>query len=76
MSKLPKLKVILAVGRQIEEIRDFEQGKYLPFAHHIFIFAEGQKIDSYEELLQLASQKQYKDKEYLEVWVTTGIAGG
>jgi len=76
MSKLPKLKVKLNVGRLNEEIRDFEQAKYLPFCDHLIILAEGQVINSYEELVQLAAQDCYKDKESLEVLVMTAVGGG
>jgi len=74
MSKLPKLKVKLR-GLS-DDIRDFEQGKYLLFCDHVLILVEGQVINSYEELVQLAAQDGYKDKEFLEVLVTTAVAGG
>ncbi len=67
MSNLPKLKVIQPFWDTPEEIRDFEQGKYLPYCAHILIVVEGQVISSYEELLKLAAEEQSKDKEFLEV---------
>jgi len=76
MSKLPKLKVKLLIGRMSEDVRDFEQAKYLPFCQHVQIFVEGQLINSYEELVQLAAQDSYKAKESLEVVVTSAIGGG
>lgn len=76
MSKLPKLRVKLLVGHSNEEVRDLEQGKYLPFCSHVLISVEGRVIDSYEELLQLAAQDSYKDKESLEVVVMPAIGGG
>ncbi len=76
MPDLPKLKVKLLVGRVSEEIRDFEQAKYLPFCYHVLIFVEGQVVNSYEELVHLAAQDCYKDKEFLEVVVTQLADGG
>jgi hypothetical protein len=74
MSKLPKLKVKFLGLR--EEMRDFEQGKYLLFSDSVLILVEGQVVRSYEELVQLAAQDRYKDKESLEVLITTAAAGG
>ena len=77
MSKLPKLKVKLHVGRLSEELREFEQGQYLPFSDdHVLIFVEDHFINSYDELVRLASQDSYKDKEFLEVLLTPAIGGG
>lgn len=76
MTKLPKLKV-KGLGWDIsEEIRDFEQAKYLPFGHNVIIVVEGQVIESYEDLIQLAAQDRYKDKEFLEVMFLPIIVGG
>ncbi len=76
MSRLPKLKVKMHIGHSSEEISDFEQGRYLPFSDHVLILVEGQVINSYEELVQLVAQDCYKDKESLEVVVTSAIGGG
>ena len=76
MSKLPKLKVKRTFGYPLEETRDFEQAKYFPFCQHIIIMVENQVINSYEELIQLASQDSYQDKEFLEVTILPLIGGG
>ena len=77
MSKLPKLRVLNPFWDVAEEIRDFEQGKYLPFnARHIWIVVEDQVIDSYEELVRLAAEDRHKDKEFLEVRFLDIIVGG
>ncbi len=76
MSKLPKLKVRGFSWDASEEIRDFEQGKYLPFCEHICIVVEGEVILSYEQLVQLAAQDEYKDKEFLEVELLPLTGGG
>lgn len=76
MTKLPKLKV-KGLGWDVsEEIRDFEQAKYLPFGHNLIIVVEGQVIESYEDLVQLAAQDRYKNKEFLEVMFLPIIVGG
>ena len=81
MPKLPKLKVKWwSIGYAEEEtICDFEQAKEVVFGHglDIIVSVEGQMIASYEELVQLVAQEQYKDKEALEViLVATAIPGG
>ena len=76
MTKLPKLEV-KGLGWDVsEQIRDFEQAKCLPFGHNIIIVVEGQVIGSYEELVQLATQHRYKDKEFLQVTFLPIIVGG
>jgi hypothetical protein len=37
---------------------------------------EGEVIRTYEELVQMASQDRFKDREFLEVQMETVIAGG
>ncbi len=85
MSKLPKLKVKRTFGYTpgagpaypIEETCDFEQAKSFPYGHAgTFIMAENQVINSYEELVQLASQDSYRDKEFLEVVVGPLVSAG
>lgn len=78
MSKLPKLKLKKPYGYPFEEIRDFEQAKDVLFSQggEDVVVAEGQVIKSYEELVQLATQDSYKDKEFLEVWLLAVEIGG
>ena len=77
MSSLPKLRVVNPYWDVSEEVRDFEQGKYLPFSAASFaVVVEGQVISSYEELLKLAAEEPYKDKDLLEVKLTEIISGG
>lgn len=76
MPKLPKLRVKTFPGGSSEETHDFEQAKDLPFLD-VLIFVEGQRINSYEELIQLAAQDSYRDKESLEVMVlSAGLVDG
>jgi hypothetical protein len=76
MPKLPKLKIIQPYWDVPEEIRDFEDGQYLPFSEHICILVEGQVVSSYGELVQLATEARYKDKEFLELRLLEIIDGG
>ena len=73
--KLPRLNVKTFPGSS-EEIRDFEQAVDLPFLD-VLILVEGRRIGSYEELVQLASQEAYRDRESLEVMVlSAGLFDG
>ncbi len=70
MPRLPKLKLKKTPLFPHEEIRDLEEAKdFLPFVYGVLIVVEGHEIKSYEELVQLASQDGYRDKEFLEVEV-------
>ncbi len=71
MSKLPKLKV-RKTWNPVEETHDLEQARHLLFGRgaDMLVIVEGQRVDSYEELVQLATQNPYKDKESLEVVMT------
>ena len=76
MPKLPKLRVKTFPGGSSEEVYDFEKAKDLPFLD-VFIFAEGQRINSYEELLKLATQDNYRNRDSLEVMVlSAGLVDG
>lgn len=80
MSNLPKLKVrpMFKAGNENEvDICDIEQVKSrFDFAYETVILVEGQVINSYEELIELARQDKYKDREFLEVTLLPFIAGG
>ncbi len=68
MSKLPKLKIKLLFGDTGEDIYELEQAKYrFTYGQEGMVVVEGQVVNSYEELVQLASRDDYKDKEFLEV---------
>jgi len=68
MPKLPKLKVKTIPGFPDWEVHDFEQAKDFPFTNDS-IFVEGYKVNSYEELVQLAARESYRDHEFLEVMI-------
>ena len=71
MSKLPKLK-LKRTWNPVEETHDLEQSRHLLFNRgaDMLVIVEGQMVFSYDELLQLAAQDNYKDKESLEVIMT------
>jgi len=73
-----KLKVRTLIGYERTELYGLEEGKYrIPFDDDETIcLLEGQVINSYEELLQLANQELYKEKETLEITLFPVIAGG
>ena len=81
MSQLPRLKVKWwSLGCTEEETTcDLEQSKDIIFGSNspvTLVFAEGEMIDSYEELAQLAAQDQHKDKEMLNVTLLVAEIGG
>ena len=77
MTKLPKLKIKGLGWDASEEIRDFDQGKYLPFDYdYVIIVVEEQVVRSHEDLVQLVALDRYKNKEYLEIKFLPIIVGG
>lgn len=79
MSELPKLKVKWFLESFSEATIDFEKAKYsLPFGppYTLSVMLDGQRINSYEEFVQLAAQDCYKEREFLEVVVLTPRGGG
>ena len=77
MSKLPKLKIKLFLGDTGEDICELEQAKYrFTYGQEGMVVVEGQVVNSYEELVQLASRDDYKDKEFLEVELLPALIGG
>ena len=80
MSGLPGLRVKWwSLGCAEEEITcDFEQARDIVFGDSpaALIFAEGEMINSYEELTRLAAQDQHKDKEILNVTLLMKEIGG
>ena len=77
MSTSPKLKIKGLGWDTSEEIRDFDQAKYLPFgSDDLVIVVEDRVVRSLDDLLQLVSLEEFKDKEYLEVTFLSVIIGG
>jgi len=77
MSEFPKLKVThLIDGQRSEEIFDFEQAPHFLFNYDVIVAVEGEVVRTYEELVQLATRDNFKDRDFLEVQMETVIAGG
>ncbi len=83
MSKLPKLKIREYSWNQNtsdeEVIYAFEQAEYrLPWnpRQGVSVVVEGQWVSSYEELVQLAAQDDYKDRGVLKVDLIPILDGG
>jgi hypothetical protein len=78
MSDLPKIKVIRPAGYPSGEIRELEQARYFLFSYGsgTIVVIDGQVVNSYEELVQLASQEHYRDREFLEAMVAPLFSGG
>jgi hypothetical protein len=76
MSRLPKVKIKLPSGDPSEYIFELEQVRqYLNFNEGVFM-ADGQGIQSFDELMYIASQDKYKDKEFIVVEWLLIIGGG
>jgi hypothetical protein len=76
MSRLPKLKIKLPAGNPREYICELEQAReYLNFNEGVFL-VEGQGVHSYDELVHIATQDKYKNKEFLEIEWLQMIGGG
>lgn len=70
MSGLPKLKVTrVPVGYPEEEILELEEAEYRLNYNESAILAEGRPIRNHEELLRLAAEDGYKDKEFINVTI-------
>ena len=76
MPELPKLRVKSFPGYPNDDIRDFEQAEYLPYPD-VLIFLEGQRVNSYDEFIQLATQDSYQERQFLEVMIlSAGLIDG
>ena len=78
MSGLPKLKIKLPFAHVDDEICDLEQAKNrFKWGNETFLITiDGQVINTYEELIQLAGRDVYKDTEFLEVNLFLLVGGG
>ena len=76
MSHLPKLKIKLPAGNPSEDVCELEQAKHLLNFDNGVIMVDGKTVYTYDELFDLATQDNYKNKEYLEVVLLQVIEGG
>ena len=78
MEKLPKLRIKPPSPNGAEDVFDFEQAQYrFNWGHEPFlILVENRPVASYEELVELANQDRFREKEFLEVELQPLLAGG
>jgi hypothetical protein len=75
---LPKLRIRLPSDHEAQDVCSVEEARYRfdwgrdPF----LVVVEGQHVRSFEELLDLAGQERFKDREFLEVEIHPLLAGG
>jgi len=67
-----------SLAGQEESTCDFEQARDIVFGDKMWAvaIAEGHVIKSYEELVQMATQDEHKDKEVLNVTLLVPAIGG
>jgi hypothetical protein len=70
------LKIKLSPDFPAEESFDLEEARQRLNFESGMILVEGQIVHSYDELVHLAAQEEYRDKEFLEVIGIMPIAGG
>jgi hypothetical protein len=75
MAELPKL-IIKPFGYPSEFIYDLEEARNCLNFDSGVIVIEGQIIHCYDELVQVAVQDKYKDREVIEVVLLPTITGG
>ena len=67
MSDFPKLRVKRTWTAEVETIT-LENARYSLFSGtRVVVTVEGQIVSSYDELVKLVSQDEYKGKKFLEV---------
>jgi hypothetical protein len=76
MSHLPKLKIKLPEGNPDEYIYDLEEARdVLNFSEGVFI-VDGQWVHSYNEIVSIARQERFRDREFIEVEWLQVMGGG
>ena len=73
MAHLPKIKIKLPSGEYVFELNEARQ--YLDFNEGVYM-AEGQGIQSFDDIIRIASQDKYKDKEFIVVEWLQVVGGG
>jgi hypothetical protein len=74
----PKLRIKPLSSHGVEDICDLQEAKHrFNWGHEPFlILVEKKPISSYEQLIELAKQSPFKDKEFLEIELQPLLAGG
>ena len=72
---LPKLKIEI-FGHAGEDVCELEQSKFLFIFTDKTVMVDGQKIDSYNELVRLAGTDEYRNRKFIEVVLLPTVVGG
>jgi hypothetical protein len=73
LAPLLKIKIF---GYLVEEVSELEQARYIFDYKGKIVLIEGQKVDTFDELVEFADQEKYCRRESLEVVLIPLIAGG
>ncbi len=76
MSDYPKLKVSGLGWDTSGKLIDLEQSRYFPFSQDLIITVDGQVVNSYDDIVHIASAGSGSNKPYLEVVFLPVIVGG
>ena len=68
--------IIKYFGNPAEDYCDLEQARYILNFEIGMIVADGQKVQSYADLVALAGRDKYQDKKDIEIMVLPTIMGG
>ncbi len=68
--------IIKVFGRVFEDVCEIEQAQPVLDFKSGTILVEGQKVQSYAELVELATSEQYRNKNSIEVMILPAILGG
>ena len=70
---MPKL-LIKPFGYSSGKVYELEQARHLNFKEIVLV--DGRRVLSYDDLVQLVSQDNYKNQEQIEIVLLPAIAGG
>ena len=76
MSRPPKLRIKFPSGNPSEYVCELEQARELFDFNEGFFLVEGQGVQSFEDLVNIANQDKYLNREFLEVAWLQPIGGG
>jgi hypothetical protein len=63
-------------GSTAEDFCDLEQGRYILDFDMGIILADGQRVQTYTELVEFATQDKYKNNRFIDIVVLRTISGG
>jgi hypothetical protein len=76
ISRPPKLRIKLPSGNPSVYFCELEQARdFMDFSEGVFL-VEGQGVASFDDLVKIATQEKYKNREFLEVQWLQVVGGG